>query len=339
MTTEIRTCRICSLSSENEIFIGREMMFGTREEFEYFKCSKCGCLQISNIPDDLEKHYPSNYYSYRPRTTTKECTNGVINDIRMRRCNTALFGCKSILDHLITFLVKPPTALSARPNDVSSIPDLLGRSQIRTLDARILDVGCGSHSEWLEALERIGFRNLVGIDPMISANQSYGNIRIAKMELAHDGGKYDLITLHHSLEHIPDQLETIKQIASHLTTNGICAIRIPVVSSSTWERYRTNWVEMDPPRHLYLHSVKSMKLLAERTNLEIFSIQCDSTDFEFYGSETYLRDIHLMHENSPWLNSRSTLFSKEERDEFRQWAKAAIERGDGGRATFYLRKR
>lgn len=335
----MRTCRICNRSSEHETFIGREMMFGTREEFEYFRCSDCGCLQISQIPDDLGKYYPSNYYAYRPRNNPHSHVDSFIERIRVRRCETALFGCRNIFDLMTELLVKPPAALSARPNDVSSVADVLRISQVRTLNINVLDVGCGSRSEWLEALEKIGFRNLFGLDPLIPGDQRYGHIRIAKRELANDDGLYDLITFHHSLEHIPNQFETLTQIASHLTKNGVCVIRIPTVSSRTWEHYQTNWVEMDPPRHLYLHSVASIKLLAERTNLELLEFQCDSTDFEFYGSETYVRNIHLMHENSPWLNSRSTLFSKEEREGFRRAARTAVERGNGGRAAFYFRKR
>lgn len=339
MTFAMRTCRICSFSSENAIFIGREMMFGTREEFEYFQCIKCGCLQISEIPKELGKHYPSNYYSYQSRPQPNASTNCIIGWARTRRCETALFGRKTFFDRIIELLVDPPTALSARPNGVSSIHDLLRRSRIQTFDAKILDVGCGSRSEWLETLERLGFRNLFGLDPFISENQRYGHITIAKRDFSDDDEEYDLITFHHSLEHIADQLETAKQIAAHLKLGGFCIIRIPTVSSSTWERYGTNWIEMDPPRHLYLHSIDSMKFLADFANLEIIASNCDSTDFEFYGSEMYARDVHLMHENSPWVDSRSTLFSREERDEFRRSARAAVNQGTGGRAVFYLRKR
>jgi hypothetical protein len=39
-------------------------MYGTRETFSYLACADCGCLQISNIPADLARYYPSDYYSY-----------------------------------------------------------------------------------------------------------------------------------------------------------------------------------------------------------------------------------------------------------------------------------
>ena len=46
-------CRICGNARGNARFRAREMQFGTREEFDYFRCASCGCLQISEVPEDL----------------------------------------------------------------------------------------------------------------------------------------------------------------------------------------------------------------------------------------------------------------------------------------------
>ena len=120
--------------------------------------------------------------------------------------------------------------------------------------------------------------------------------------------------------------------------DGICLIRIPIVSSRVWEDYGTNWVEFDPPRHLYLHSLKSIKLLASKAGLEVFDIQYDTTAFEFYGSEMYARGIPLTDENSPWINTNSSLFTNEEMDGFTALADKVNQAGQSGRAAFFLRK-
>src|SRR5689334_12260350 len=57
--TWVALCRICGTRSGHRRYIAKEMMFGTREEFECFLCSECGCLQIQDIPADLSKYYPS----------------------------------------------------------------------------------------------------------------------------------------------------------------------------------------------------------------------------------------------------------------------------------------
>ena len=61
------TCKLCHSPNIDAPIVLREMMFGTREEFEYFRCQDCDTLQISEIPSDLSQYYPSDYYSFSPR--------------------------------------------------------------------------------------------------------------------------------------------------------------------------------------------------------------------------------------------------------------------------------
>lgn len=55
-------CRICGEKGMNKVYKVREMMYGTREEFPYFVCDSCNCMQIMEIPEDLGEYY-NNYYS------------------------------------------------------------------------------------------------------------------------------------------------------------------------------------------------------------------------------------------------------------------------------------
>ncbi len=58
------TCRICGEHANNNIYKVKEMMYGTKEEFNYFVCEKCKCMQIEEVPENLEQYY-HNYYSMR----------------------------------------------------------------------------------------------------------------------------------------------------------------------------------------------------------------------------------------------------------------------------------
>jgi predicted SAM-dependent methyltransferase len=71
---------------------------------------------------------------------------------------------------------------------------------------------------------------------------------------------------------MPDPHSTLKKIRELLAPGGICLIRIPTVSSYVWEKYQTHWVSMDPPRHFYLHSIKSIKFLAALHDFEVTDI-------------------------------------------------------------------
>lgn len=60
--------------------------------------------------------------------------------------------------------------------------------------------------------------------------------------------------------------------------------------------------------------------LARKARVGVFNITYDTTAFEFYGSEIYTRDIPLADENSPWINTNSSLFTKVEMDGFKTQA-------------------
>jgi hypothetical protein len=53
--------------------------------------------------------------------------------------------------------------------------------------------------------------------------------------------------------------------------------------------YGDKWVQLDAPRHFFLHTRKSMEIAAEKAGLKIAKVQYDSEEFQFIGSELYLR--------------------------------------------------
>ena len=62
---KLKKCNICGNKKNNNYFKVKEMMFGIFDEFDYFQCFKCRCLQITEIPKNLSDYYPKNYYSYK----------------------------------------------------------------------------------------------------------------------------------------------------------------------------------------------------------------------------------------------------------------------------------
>lgn len=56
-------CRICG-HNKCKKFLVKEMQFGMQDEFDYYECLSCGCLQISEYPENISKYYPDKYFSY-----------------------------------------------------------------------------------------------------------------------------------------------------------------------------------------------------------------------------------------------------------------------------------
>ena len=95
------TCRICKNRSKNPIYIAREMMFGFRDEFCYFECSGCGCLQITKIPDNINKYYPKHYFE---ETGANKVNTNLVNLkrflIRQRTCHLLGFLASLVISLL-----------------------------------------------------------------------------------------------------------------------------------------------------------------------------------------------------------------------------------------------
>jgi len=320
----ILKCGICGNHEDNVIYNVLEMMFDTREQFRYFQCSRCKCLQISEIPRDTAKYYPRNYYSFSgdPGEKYKH---------PVERALRKLSDHYTVFDHglLGMFIGRmfPNKKLKG-----------LSRGKL-TKNSRILDVGCGTGAR-LYALREIGFKNLLGIDPYLRKDILYENgLRILKQSVDDVSGEWDLIMYHHSFEHISDPLAELKKVGKLLHGRGVCLLRIPTVSSYAWEHYREHWVQIDAPRHYYLHSLESINVLAEAAGFYLQDVLYDSTVDQFRASELYRQGIPLFPSDPAARERSGSLISKQQ---IRLWKKKTGQlnkekRGD--QAAFYLIKR
>jgi SAM-dependent methyltransferase len=315
---QVRQCRVCGHEEENRRFIAREMYFGWKDPFEYFECADCGCVQIATIPEDLGKYYPPDYYSFsRPARIDKP----VVPGWRKLR-NRALLGQAVPFRALIT-------RLSPGPGYFSWFHGLSLR-----LDSNILDVGCGAGSLLLR-MRRAGFANLTGVDPYIAEEIDYGDgLKILKADYSSLNERFDLVMSHHSFEHMPDPLRSLSDMAGLLKPGGALLIRIPVAGGYAWRKYRQHLVSLDPPRHLHLHTIRSMALLAAACGLSIDRVFYDSDAQQITTSELYLRGIA---QKDAALHM-GTVFSSKEMAEIYAFVKKLNARRDGDTAVFVLRR-
>jgi SAM-dependent methyltransferase len=191
-----------------------------------------------------------------------------------------------------------------------------------------MDVGCGSGS-LLRSLSEIGFSRLVGVDPFVPADLTSGGVTVLKASLAEVEPAWDLIMLHHSYEHMTDPVEVMTEIARLLAPGGVCLVRIPLVPNQAWTTYGVNWVGLDPPRHIFLHSVKSLRSLAAGANLEVTRVLYDSTFFQFWASELYARDVPLVAADASHIDVRRIIG-------YESMASSLNASGAGDQAAFYL---
>jgi SAM-dependent methyltransferase len=307
-----RACRMCRNDTGNKQHIVPEMMFGTKVEFPYLECDGCGCLQLMRPPSDMALCYPQNYYAFQSPSRWSSLRN-LLRGVK----NRSYFGKASRLAFLWD-----------QRHPYSQLESLARLRPMR--DARILDVGCGSGSFVLD-LSSMGFKNVLGVDPFIARDIEHrGRVLIKKCSLDDlRGDDWDVIMFHHSFEHISDQHDTLRTVRRLLAPRGTCLIRIPVVSWA-WKHYGVNWVQIDAPRHFFLHTERSLRLLAEQSDLAVTSVHYDSTEFQFSGSELYARGVSFGSRESATYFSRLTVH------DFRVRARRLNQQGLGDQAAFYL---
>lgn len=289
---EVFTCRICLRTAPHKTYPALELLYRTLEPFKYFECSACGCVQHAEMPEDLSRYYPSHYYSYQPPGGRGGVYQRLKDVLEAKRNRYAFYGKGLIGRFFQAALPEPALTKLAQLNP--------GK------DTRILDVGSGA-GRFLNFLAGEGFRALTGIDPFIAETLRYPNgLRILKQDLMETEGRWDIIMFNHSFEHIPDNLGVLRKAGELLDENGWCVIEVPTASSWAWRHYGIYWNGLDAPRHLFLHTLESFRVLADRAGLVVKRTLYNSQAAQFWWSENFRRGIsHFAHRNRwEWFSNR-----------------------------------
>lgn len=319
------SCLVCGKVHNNSKYIVDEMMFGFRDKFEYFQCSQCGCLQILNVPNNLAKYYPPEYYSLK----TSKSGSKLRQFLRRRLRAYALTGNSELIGGAL-FWVMPSHREGLRKEGLLDLQ--------LTKQSQILDVGCGC-GNLLFLLAEAGFKNVLGIDPFVESDIVYSNGAVVRKAALEDvSGEYDLIMFQHSFEHMPNQLEALQCVNRLLAKHGVCLLNMPTVSSYAWKYYRENWVQLDAPRHLSIHSQDSIRMLASKAGFEVSKVVYNSGSFQFWGSIQCQKGIPLCSDESYSVNPSKSMFSHKQILEFERRAKELNLMGQGDAAAFYLKR-
>ena len=259
------------------------MQIGLREEFEYMECGNCGCLQLVNVPSNMEKFYSFNYGPHQQKVNMNFLKIFLLFEILKY-----YYTNKSILGNIFSHW---PTV----------VPDIFGtvwKSYVDTgninKNSSILDVGCGS-GFFLLNLKKLGYNNLYGIDLFIDEEDIPYDLNIIQVALDDykPNKKFDVITAHHSFEHMDKPFLNLECFKNLLKDEGLLFIRIPVKTDYIWNKYGVNWYQIDAPRHIYLYTVNSFKILATKCGFDIEDIIFDSTYAQFISSEQYVEDTSM----------------------------------------------
>ena len=321
-------CSVCNAPLNSDVIWVKEMMFGSGKAYSYYKCAQCGTLQLKNPDGKLEEQYPDNYYSFR-----------------INYKNLLIKIKRTIINYSVLKEIEGKKVLPI----LSSTHGKIGAHALKgkiNFSSKILDVGCGEGT-LLKSLYWMGYHNLSGTDPYLPGNLENKKFPLRKCHFHQLNGckLFDVIMLHHSFEHMDNPFEVMSDIRRLLKDDGLCIIRIPVSDSYAFDYYKENWVQIDAPRHFFLHTNRSMEIITEKSGLKIESIENDSHEFQFIGSEQYKKGIPLNSRLSYFVPIYKRLFfnkkhsfSKNVIKEYKQQAKKLNEKGLGDQRIYYIKK-
>lgn len=145
-------------------------------------------------------------------------------------------------------------------------------SSVVEYDKNLLDIGCGT-GDFLKIAKDHNWI-VSGIEPNSqareTANQKTDNsVFEVEQLLKFKAQSFDVITLWHVLEHLPNLEDHISVFKRLLKPSGTLIIAVPNYKSYDAKYYKNYWAAFDAPRHLWHFSKTSISKLVSNEQMEV----------------------------------------------------------------------
>lgn len=139
-------------------------------------------------------------------------------------------------------------------------------------EKKLLDIGCGT-GDFLAAAKKRHW-NGFGIEPneearAIANKKTQHSVFDTNKLLEFDSQTFDVITLWHVLEHLPNLEEQIFVFKKLLKPNGTLIVAVPNYKSYDAQYYKAYWAAYDVPRHLWHFDKISISKLFQNISMEV----------------------------------------------------------------------
>ncbi len=152
----------------------------------------------------------------------------------------------------------------------------------------ILDVGCGRGLMLISLKARgwTGYGTELSTELVETLRARHGLTVFAAPDLTGlplEAGMFDVVTLWHSLEHVPHPADVIAQATRVLRPGGHLIVEVPNFASLQARIGRGRWFHLDAPRHLTHFTPETLAGLLATCGLQVIGWQTLSVEQGFYG--------------------------------------------------------
>jgi len=203
------------------------------DDWQLVKCRRCGLVYLNPRPSEkeMQKKYNRKYYQ-----------RGIFNE------NGTEKG-----------IAKEMKKRSGRVDEILRVS--------KKKKGKLLDIGCGP-GFFIALMKKKGWE-VKGLDlsgwAVDFAREKLGlDVYQGRIEEIEFKEKFDVITMYHLLEHLPDPLGSLKRVSKIITDNGILVIKGPNFASFDRIWHGKKWWSYDLPFHLYHFTPKTYCLLIKK---------------------------------------------------------------------------
>lgn len=269
-TFDVPECVLCGNSGDSLYMNLQDVLFGVPGVWSIVKCVKCGHVWLNPAPTRHSlPHVYSNYYTHVGDGSINSKFASLKNSLRA----TILSDCYGYGEHV------DKTSLSFLGKLLSTVPmakEFIGMSVMgleASLRGKLLEIGSGS-GKFLAEMRNLGWK-VVGVEPdsqaACIAREKYGlDIHVGALEeVALPSNSFDVISMNHVLEHIQNPILLFKECNRILKPGGRLVVVTPNISSCGHMWFKRHWRGLEPPRHLNLFSLSSVKTCAEKSGFKV----------------------------------------------------------------------
>ena len=252
------------------------IFFTSFGKWTLWNCLKCRCSYLNPRPtrESIYKAY-INYYTHNKTISTPSYNTLSLSRKLRRSLANGYINWRYSTKNIPSTKIGIPILLCLLPLKNSIDRKYRHMPRIPVVGGKLLDVGCGN-CLFLKVAQSCGW-DVVGVDPDEKAiihglNQGF-IVKQGGIE-CFDGEEslFDVITINHVIEHVHDPIALLKACNRLLKPSGQLWLETPNIDSFGHDYYKNNWRGLEPPRHLVLFNLSSLKLAlfeAGFTGLEI----------------------------------------------------------------------